>query len=346
MSDQTTLQESGSKKVYQWQDLQDLVSPAILNAPRLDWRAVDRRHVHSLICTVHAESAVWFEHLTLLTAVLASYIGLDAATVKQPITNLHGRWRQLFLAYGFTAVADWQPEEHLPRYFHDQPFPDSLNTRQDFLQAYTADAEYSQAYLKALPRAEREIYLQWTLPAFSRREARKISRRPEIVEAQKQQRKLETDALTPHLPKIRGEAHLRWNELKRLRTTFGEALALIESGQKTVPLAFSYEEPGSGQRFHFMVWDRPHFVLAHREYYQHSAISRAKKQIQQRDSKPFFYLLEFVKAEHLAHSETSATSDGPLWFGDLLRYGLLRDGPFRGDTEELQRQRSYLESWG
>jgi integrase len=123
---------------------------------------------------------------------------------------------------------------------------------------------------------------------------------------------------------------------------------LIESGQKTVPLAFSYEEPRYGQRFHFMVWDRPHFVLAHREHYQDRAFFRAKKQLRQRDSKPFFYFLEFVKAEQLTHLETSAgnTGDGPLWFGDLLRYGLLRDGPFRGEPEELQRQRSYLESWG
>jgi integrase len=348
MSNQMTMQESGAKKVYQWRDLQDLVSPAILSAPRLDWSAVERRHVHYLIRTIHAEEAVWFEHLTLLTAVLASYIGLDAATVHQHIMYLHGRWRQLFPLYGLTTVADWQPEEHLPRYFNDQAFSDSLNTRQDFLQTYTADAEYSQAYLKALPRAERDIYLPWSLPAFSRREARKISRRPEIVEAQKQQRKLETDALTPHLPKIRGEAHLRWNELKRLRSKFGEALALIEAGQKTVPLAFSYEEPRYGQRFHFMVWDRPHFVLAHRQHYQDTAFFRAKKQLRQRDSKPFFYFLEFVGASPLTHPETSAAcdGDGPLWFGDLLRYGLLRDGPFRGEPEELQRQRSYLESWG
>lgn len=346
MRNQTELQESGAKKVYQWQDLQNLVSPAILSAPRLDWKAVEHRHVRYLICTVHAEGVVWFEHLTLLTAVLASYIGLDAKTVLQHVMYLHGRWRQLFPSYGLATTADWQPEQHLPRYFNDQTFPDSLNTRQDFLQVYTADAEYSQAYLKALPKAEREIYLQWTLPAFSRHEAQKLSRRPEIVEAQKQRRKLETDALTPHLPKIRGEAHLRWNELQRLRTTFLEALALIESGQKTVPLAFSYEEPRYGQRFHFILWDRPHFVIAHQGHYQKSAFFRAKRQIHQRDSKPFFYFLEFVKAEPLARSETSEALDGPLWFGDLLRYGLLRDGPFRGEPEELQRQRSYLESWG
>jgi hypothetical protein len=152
----------------------------------------------------------------------------------------------------------------------------------------------------------------------------------------------------PRSPKTAKEAHLRWNELKRLRTKFVEALALIELGQETVPLAFSYEEPRYGQRFHFIVWDRPHFVLAHQEQYQHSAFFRAKRQIRQRDSKPFFYFLECVKAEQLAHPETPAAcaGDGPLWFGDLIRYGLLRDGPFRGEPEELQRQRSYLESWG
>src|SRR6266700_7054448 len=347
MSNTSTERQNSSKRVYQWQDLQNLVPSAILTAPRLDWSAVDRRHIQYLIHTVNGDGVVWFEHLVLLTAVLATYIGLDPATVHLHMPYLHGRWRQLFPAYGLTTFADWQPEEHIPRYFNDQSFTDSLNTRQEFLQSYTTDGEYSQAYLKALPKTEQEIYRQWTLPSFPQREARKLSRRPEILEAQRQRRKLETDALTPHLAKIRGEAHLRWNEVRRLRSKFLEALTLIQSGQKTVPLAFSYEEPRYGQRFHFIVWDRPHFVLAHRENCQHSAFFRAKRQIHQRDSKPFFYFLEFVKAEQLTHPETSAASDdGPLWFGDLLRYGLLRDGPFRGEPEELQRQRSYLESWG
>jgi hypothetical protein len=172
MSNVSTERQNSPKKVYQWQALQDLVPSVILTAPRLDWSAVDRRHIQYLIRTVHSEGAVWFEHLVLLTAVLATYIGLDAATINHHLSNLHARWRQLFLTYGLTTVADWQPEEHLPRYFHDQTFTDSLNTRQEFLQSYTTDAEYSQAYLKALPKAEQEIYRQWTLPAFPRREDR------------------------------------------------------------------------------------------------------------------------------------------------------------------------------
>ena len=346
MSNTSTQYQSHAKEGYQRQDLQDLVSPAILSAPRLDWSAVEHRHIQYLIRTVHGEGVVWFEHLVLLTAVLATYIGLDAATIDHHISNLHARWRQLFLTYGLTTVADWQPEEHLPRYFNDQTFTDSLNTRQEFLQSYTTDGEYSQAYLKALPKAEQEIYRQWTLPAFPRREARKLSRRPEILEAQKQRRKLETDALAPHLAKIRGEAHLRWNEIKRLRTKFVEILPLIQSGQETVPLAFSYEEPRYGQRFHFIVWDRPRFVLAHQQYYQRSPSFRAKAQAKQQISEPDAYFLEFVRAEDLQPMERDTSHEGPLWFGDLLHYGLLRDGPFRGEPEELQRQRSYLESWG
>jgi len=259
---------------------------------------------------------------------------------------LHGRWRTLFPAYGLATFEDWNPEEHIPRYLIDQTIADTLNMRQEFLRSYTTVAEYSQAYLKALPQAEQEIYRKWTLPAFPPRLARKLSRRPEILEAQKQRRKLETDAVTPHLSKIRGEAHVRWNEMKRLRSKYLEALGLIQSGQETVPLTFSYEEPRYGQRFHFIIWDRPRFVLAHQEHYQQSPIFRAKRQAKQKILEQDAYFLEFVRAESLQQKGSTVSSEGPLWFGDLLRYGLLRDDPFRGDEEELKRQQTYLESWG
>ena len=145
MSNTVTLRKPGSQKVYQWQDLQDLVPSAMLTAPRLDWSAVNRRHIQYLIRTVNGHGAVWFEHLVLLTAVLATYIGLDPATVHLHMPYLHGRWRQLFPAYGLTTFADGQPEEHLPRYLSDQTCTDSLNTRQAFLRSYTTVAESSQA---------------------------------------------------------------------------------------------------------------------------------------------------------------------------------------------------------
>src|SRR3977135_4459363 len=114
MSNSETTQRSGSKRGYQWQDLQDLVPSAILTAPRLDWNAVDRRHIQYLIRTVHGDGAAWFEQVVLLTAVLASYIGLDPATVYLKVPYLHGRFRMLFPSYGLTTFADWHPEEHIP----------------------------------------------------------------------------------------------------------------------------------------------------------------------------------------------------------------------------------------
>jgi hypothetical protein len=231
------------KKHYQWQDLQDLVSPALLSAPRLDWSQLDRRYFSYLIRTVPADQVPWFEHLVLLAAVLDSYIGLDPSTVAQRLQYLHGRWRRLFPASGLTAWTAWRPEEHLPRYLGDSQFPDSLHTRDQFLRSYTVAAEHAQAYWRALPKAEQALYQQWLLPLVPKHLAKQCSRRTEVLAAQKARRKRETDAMTPHLPKIRGEAHLRWNELKRLRSTFQEPVSLIQKGVEQVPLAFSYEEP-------------------------------------------------------------------------------------------------------
>lgn len=346
MSSTASIRKTRPRKEYQLQDLQEIVPPAMLSAPRLDWSRLDRRHLNYLIRTVYGDEAMWFEHLVFSAAILATYIGLEPHTVQLHLHYLHGRWRILFPAYGLRVFAEWNPEEHLPRYLVAPIFTDTLNTRQNFLRTSTISADYSQAYLKALPQAERECYQSWALPPFPWRQARKLSRRPEIVEIQKQQRKRESDAITPHLPQIRGEAHLRWNELRRLRSKFEEALTLVQSGQKTVPLAFSYEEPRYGQRFHFIVWDRPRFVLAHEQSYGLRARRRAQKQAKEQVSEPDSYFLEFVRAESLHPTEEQTSSDGPLWFGDLLRYGLLRDNPFRGKEEELKRQRTYLESWG
>ncbi len=347
MTNTVPSREPRPKKRYQWQDLEGLVSPAILHAPRLDWGQMDSRYFQYLIRTVYGDGALWFEHLVLLAAVLETYIGLDPSTVQKYLPYLHCRWRALFPAYGLTSWTCWQPEEHLPRYLADPQFSDTLQTRDEFFRAYTVVAEYSQAYWRALPKAEQALYQQWILPLVPKYVTKHYSRRPEIIEEQKARRKRETDALTPHLAKIRGEAHLRWNELKRLRSTFQDALDRISSGQETAPLAFSYEDPNRGERLHFVVWDRPRFVLAHEQHYRPSTVARAKKQVKQQDQEQAWYFLEFVRAQPLAPTgDTSPAHEGPFWFGDLLRYGLLRDHPFRGDLVEVERQRSYLESWG
>ncbi len=146
MANSDSSRQPRPKRAYQWQDLQGLVSPAILSAPRLDWKQMDRRYVQYLIRTVHGDKVLWFEHLVLLAAVLESYIGLDPSTVAHRLQYLHCRWRVLFPAYGLDSWASWCPEEHLPRYLNDMQFSDTLHTRDEFLRAYTVAAEHSHAY--------------------------------------------------------------------------------------------------------------------------------------------------------------------------------------------------------
>src|SRR5260370_35794399 len=101
------------RKEYQLRDLQELVPSALLNAPRLDWDRLDRRHLNYLIRTVHGVEVVWFEHLVFTTAMLATYIDLEPHTVQLHLQYLHGRWRTLFPAYGLATFAEWNPADHL-----------------------------------------------------------------------------------------------------------------------------------------------------------------------------------------------------------------------------------------
>src|SRR6266699_37936 len=91
MTDNTfPVREPRPKKRYQWQDLQGLVSPAILSAPRLDWERMDRRYFQYLIRTVHGDQAPWFEHLVLLTGTRKSIFLAICKTRIFPILSPRG----------------------------------------------------------------------------------------------------------------------------------------------------------------------------------------------------------------------------------------------------------------
>jgi len=54
--------------------------------------------------------------------------------------------------------------------------------------------------------------------------------------------------------------------------------------------------------------------------------------------------VEFLYAEHL--EDGTCDQDALLWFGDLLRYNLLGNGPGCGEAQEVRRKQEYLRSWG
>jgi hypothetical protein len=326
------------------QELQGLVDTAILYAPHLNWHGVDPRVICYLKTNV--SSFPWANHLALIVVVLASHTRVDQSTVQNRVSVFHVRWRSLFSTYGLVSFADWDPSEHFPRYLNDPALPDSLRTRQEFLRSYASTAHHIQVYLRSLPAELRSRYQQWELPVLPPGLRQQLSRGDEVVEEQRVRRKTESDALVPHFARIRGEAHLRWNQLQRLRMKFREAVALVQSGQATLPVSFSYEEIHLGQRLHFLLWDRPSFVLSHADQYSAGTVWEAQRRVRGFRPERNHFFLEFLGAEMGTNSTETRDPHKLLWFGDLLRYDLLCMGPGAGAQEETQRKQEYLHSWG
>lgn len=323
--------------------LQGVVDAAILHAPHLDWHAVDMAVIRYL--KTHVSGQPWMNHLALIVVVLASHTRVDTSTVRNRVGVFHARWRDLFSAYGLVHFTDWKPSEHIPRYLNDRTLPDSLRTRQEFLRIYAATAHHMQVYLRSLPDELRGQYQAWELPALAPGLRQQLYRGDEVVEEQRVRRKTESDALVPHFAQVRGEAHLRWNQLQRLRMKFQEAIALVQSGRARLPVAFSYEET-DGHHLHFLLWDRPTFVQSHADQYSSATVWEAQRRIRGYHPERNHFFLEFVGAQMGANGDAVLDPHKLLWFGDLLRYDLLCMGPSTGAPEEMQQKQEYLHSWG
>ena len=325
-------------------DLQGILHPDVLDAPSINWAEVDVRCIRYLS---HLDGkAPWFHHVTFIVVVLSTYVRLDPQTVYR-YTAIHAaRWRNIFPVYGLQSFSDWNPIDHLTRYLNDNSFPESSDVRRTLLRSYTTVAHHLQRYLRSLPIPEQTKYQPWAFPVFPADLHRQLSNAGVWQLEQQQRRKEETDALFPHFAKIRGMAHFRWNQVHRLQMKFIEAIALVESGKETLPLAFSYEEASLKQRLHFCLWDRVSFAEKHMSLYQNQSALRRDLGTETNTFSPEkkHFFLEFVHTEHL--TEKTVDPDQLLWFGDLLRYDLLGSGPVKGTAEEIQQKQEYLRSWG
>jgi hypothetical protein len=114
-----------------WQQFQSLVVPDLFNKTGLAWDQVNRRMMNYVI--THAKGKPWLNPLALLLGVSTCYAHLGDKTILSRLNALHCRWSTMFRLYGLTDFHEWKPEEHLARYMHDPDIPDTIETRQDFL---------------------------------------------------------------------------------------------------------------------------------------------------------------------------------------------------------------------
>jgi hypothetical protein len=257
----------------------------------------------------------WKNQLTLHTLVATAY-HLDAGTVLSHLYCLNPTLAYLFLAFGLETMDQWNANVHIPAYLCGEVLPDHPPRRRlSFSSTYSIAARRMEKWFQSLISAERHVYQPFLLPVANPLLTEGILRWGHVIGEQQHRRKTETSAVVPHFPKLRAEAHFRFAMMARLRQAYRDALEEINQSNRDLPFYFFYDEGGdpekgipAQERFHFRIWDRRSFVLAHRSSYSRNTINAAENRLMHYAAQKFY--LEFVKSESLING----TSPRGLWF--------------------------------
>ncbi len=327
-----------------WAGLEESIAPEIVRAPKTGgddqgtWPSVDWRNVRYLQRAVIGNP--WANQLALVAAVMSAR-RYDARSVRLVMCRLHARFTLVFKELALHQMNEWNAEQFFPSYLKGEVLAqDSASTRERFWIDYSTASKQVWLWLQRLPELEQEHYRSFALPLVPRLAVYGLLHFKESQQRQQHARKQETDAIVPHFAAMRAQAHLRYNCLVRLRQAYQEAVAQAQHEERTFPIEFSYEE--GSERWHFRLWDRRSFVFAHAEQYSRQTMTNAQEKLRgftDEQNQPF---TEFVKATHVTRD---AKAFGP-WFVDLLKLGLLGDGPTSGTDEEVQAKQEWLRQWG
>ncbi|HDR3887327.1 TPA: site-specific integrase [Bacillus cereus] len=285
-----------------------------------------------------------WQNQLLLTMLISGDRNLDARTVYNNIRYINVRFKNIFHAYDLQSFTDFDTETHMYDYLKGLIYPEHSNSqRAVFLQNYTAVTYFTKKWLVLKLNQEQQEYFQQFLLPIPMFDIRDFTFNKQAKEQARNTRKSETDAIVPHLSQIRSEANFRWNQMKRLREAFLTACLQAEQGDVMLPLEFHYEEPERiGERFYFRLWDKPSFVVYHKETFTKSIVNSAQKCTGTYSKENNHYFVEFLKAERL---EDDDVTEG-LWFTEILQAGVLGMWFQNATEEEIKQKRKLLFSWG
>ena len=291
----------------------------------------------------HCIDTPWQNQL-LLYMLISGERNLDTHGIWVVTSMLNRRFREIFQAYDLPTFADFDTEKHMYEYFKCLIYPEHSNVqRKEFLTKYQTASYSTKKWFKSKLNQEQQEYFQQFLlptPMFDHRD---FSFSKQAREQAQNTRKSETDAIVPYLPQIRAEANFRWNQMKRLRDAFLIGWEQAGKGDSMRPLEVRYDEPERiRERFYFRLWDKPSFVLYHKEKFTESIVTSAEKRTRTYSEANNHYFVEFVKAERL---EDDDAAEG-LWFAEILQEGVLGKWCQNATDEELERKRELLFSWG
>ncbi|AVK84830.1 hypothetical protein C3943_15350 [Lysinibacillus sp. B2A1] len=334
------IQEESNSEYYWHQKLKGKIHEDILNFTNpSDWG-----FVHKDIIDYFERNCigyVWTNNLAIIMLARTAYAHNDFQTVKRSISILNNRFQSLYKELNIQSIEDWDPDVHLYAYLNKKVLVEhSENQRFELLKKYNSSITTVRNWLTSrMDFSLQERFKQFLLKRCNI--VHSISNQKKVLHLSQSHRKNETDAIIPHYPVIRGEAHFRWNRLHRLYTKFNELIEKI-TPTTALPLEFNYDEEQTGVRIFFRIWDRPSFTIAHRNRYSRYSIESAKhrQKAYSNDNNEFF--LELVKVET---QDGSRDTEG-FWFEDLIRESVLNQSPSSGSEEQKERKKKFLMSWG
>lgn len=273
----------------------------------------------------HVSRSVWLDHLVLFVLISMAR-NRDESSIYGQLSLVHKRLVGFSRARGsrfdnivaFNANVDQIMRLYLSRIVL---IKDSSATRHNFYTRYQTMAELSRDWLMSMPAAERSKYTPLLFSGATPALHGHLLDYKRVEQEQKANRKAEVDALMPVYPEIRREAHMRFNQITRLKEAYDEFLS-FHVPDSSGPLRLSFLD--KGLRFEFLVWDQKNFL---------DSIDLKKGS----GSIP----------PHILHLKRIVrVSDGveidipeELWFHDVIRRGVTRTGLA---PEDLQ----WLRSWG
>ncbi|WP_158318629.1 site-specific integrase [Halalkalibacter akibai] len=257
----------------------------------------------------------------------------DVATIETSLYQLNSLFKNTFESFGLTSLEDFIPDEHLIKYTNGEFATHSIRYRSDCLSQYFATLHSQEHFIRSKFDETTRLNFEKHLlpePSFRLKDLR-INKKGR--EESERTRKAETDAVVHMFSEIRGEAHLRFNQVIRLKQAFDDAVSKVQEEGVPLPLDFNYEESDVvGECWYFRLWDKESFDMTHPE----ALTPTNSRQV------PFF--LEFIKAEKIDTSDT-VEPEG-LWFLELAKLGVLKQLQKNTSQKRLDRAMSFFKDWG
>ncbi len=216
---------------------------------------------------------------------------------------------------------------------------------------FTAYATFTEShlpdYLGQLTPQEHARLAPYVLPRLPRGFRKQYFPNSVKLEGEKQRRKGKSDVLAPLHTLLVALVQFRKQSMQRLHSAYQEALSHARKDHIELPLPFSYEDElvtinrdartvaavqleKHSVTLHFRLWNRRTWVLKHPNDYWYYATHRAELEAEEVSEEPQFFVECLNRPEEL------------LWFGDLIKYRLLRQTMPYNITPEDAKMRQHI----